>query len=516
MSAESATQIARAGAKACISQNGAGSLCLRSCAGIDVTHESKIQPTEALISSSSVIAAGAASAHGALVEDAHKVVHFVGACGAGMSALLQYRLLGGGRATGSDRSFDRGEQQPARERLEALGARIHPQDGSGIPGADLVVASTAVEADIADLARAREMGKPLVARADLLAHHVAGPSLAVAGTSGKSTVTAMTFEILRHSGRDPGLIAGGRLRAVTALGLLGNAWRGSGPLVFEADESDGSLVRHQPEAAVVLNLQRDHMEPDKVLEQFRTFRARTRGPFAVGDDPNLQDLRPGAVVFGFGPEAAVRAESLDLRRDDLSFRIGRQAFRLPLPGLHNARNALAAAALCHACGVPFATSAEALSAYHGVLRRFDRAGTVRGVDVIDDFAHNPHKLRAVLALAASRSERVLAYFQPHGYAPTRFQWNDLIAVLSGSLRPADRLWIAPIYYSGGTVAKDVSSDGLVGELRARGAPVELAPDRGRWIEEVRARAATGDTVLVLGARDPTLPDLARAVVVALA
>ncbi|MBI4878050.1 MAG: UDP-N-acetylmuramate--alanine ligase [Planctomycetes bacterium] len=468
------------------------------------------------MSSSSVIAAGRVSELAALVENADKVVHFVGACGAGVSALLQYRLLGGGKASGSDRSFDRGEQRQARERLETLGARIYPQDGSGVGGADLVVASTAVEADIADLVRARELQKAVVARADLLAHHVGGKSLAVAGTSGKSTVTAMIFEILRHAGRDPGLIAGGRLHAVTALGLLGNAWRGSGPLVFEADESDGSLVRHQPEAAVVLNLQRDHMEPEKVLEQFITFRARTRGPFAVGDDPNLSGLRPGAVVFGFGPEARVRAEGLDLRRDSVSFRIGGQPFSLPLPGLHNARNALAAAALCHACGISWETAAEALAAYHGVLRRFERAGSVRGVDVIDDFAHNPHKLGAVLLLAASRSERVFAYFQPHGYAPTRFQWHDLVATFAAALRPADRLWIAPIYYSGGTVAMDVSSEGLVRELHARGAPVELAPDRGRWIEEVAARAAEGDTVLVLGARDPTLPELARAVVAALA
>ncbi|MFH0947043.1 MAG: Mur ligase domain-containing protein [Planctomycetota bacterium] len=447
----------------------------------------------------------------AAVAERDQRLHFVGLAGSGMSALAQYRVLQGGRASGSDRCFDQGEQEPVRAGLGSLGIGITPQDGSGVAGAAGVISSTAVEREIPDLIRARKLGLPIWHRAELLAEHLRGASLAVAGTSGKSTVVAMVFEILREAGEDPGLITGARLRSLMGGHLLGNAWSGKGPLVAEADESDGSLVHHHPEASIILNLHRDHMETEQVMEQFRLFKRQTRGPVVVSDDPNLRPLWKGAALFGTSRHARYRATGLWSERDGCGFRLEDVRFRLPMPGLYNASNGLAATAICHSVGIDLATAREALARFGGVHRRFELIGQARGVEVVDDFAHNPVKLAAVLTLAKSRSQRVLALFQPHGFAPTRFQRHELLEMFAATLRPEDRLWIAPIFFAGGTVCRDISSADLVRELAGLGAPALPVPDRERWPGEVAALAERGDTVLVLGARDPSLPALAREV-----
>ncbi|MEO6461767.1 MAG: Mur ligase domain-containing protein, partial [Candidatus Eisenbacteria bacterium] len=188
--------------------------------------------------------------------------HYAGVGGSGMSALAQFQVRLGGRASGSDRSFDQGGRDEAMAQLEAAGVTLFPQDGSGARGADCValVVSTAVEDTVPDLAVALERRLPILHRSELLARFVATErTIAVSGTSGKSSVVAMIFEALRGAGRDPSVITGGDLEALKAEGLWGNAWKGrSDLLVIEADESDGSLVRYEPAVGVVLNLQRDH------------------------------------------------------------------------------------------------------------------------------------------------------------------------------------------------------------------------------------------------------------------
>ncbi|MBK6939619.1 MAG: Mur ligase [Planctomycetes bacterium] len=450
-----------------------------------------------------------------LVDDPARRLHFVGVAGTGMSALAQVRAMGGGRVSGSDRSLDRKEAAEEAAFLRAAGVELLPQDGAGVVGADLVIASTAVEARIADLLRAVDLGIPVLHRADLLAHHVAGDSVGIAGTSGKSTVTAMVFEILRAAGRDPSLATGGRLLRLMDEGLLGNAWCGRGPFVFEADESDGSLVKHGPRHGVVLNLHKDHMDAALVLEQFRVFRERTRGGFVVSDDPPLAPLRDGACVYGFGPDATLRATRLELTRGGSTFEIDGVRFTLEHPGVHNATNALAAAALAHVRGIGLDVSAAALARFGGVFRRFQRVGTVAGVEVVDDFAHNPEKVKAVLSAAQGRARRVFAWFQPHGFAPLRFFGDDLVETVAETLRPRDEFDFAPVYFAGGTVTRDVDSGAYVDKLRARGARTALAEDRASWARAVAQRVEPGDVVLVLGARDPTLHAFARDVVAAL-
>jgi UDP-N-acetylmuramate--alanine ligase len=475
--------------------------------------------------------------------------HYAGIGGSGMSALAQAQVMGGGAASGSDRAFDRGERPGARAQLERLGIRIAPQDGSGVPGASALVVSTAVERDVPDHAAARQLGVPVVHRSELLARFVADHrTIAVTGTSGKSTVVAMVFEVLRGTGHDPSVITGGDLVLLQRQGLWGNAWVGrSDLLVVEADESDGSVVRYEPAVGVVLNLQRDHREMDEVAAMFRTFRARTREAFVAGEDARLADLAAGATVFGLGPGAVVRGVDLALEPGGSSFRVDDVRFTLPVPGRHNVENALAAIAACRAVGVPLAAMAPPLARFQGVGRRFQSLGVARGVEVVDDFAHNPAKIAAALATAQARAGavpgaaagstagmaaspapasveagsaptppgdvrgRVLAVYQPHGYGPTRFLRGDFVETFASRLRAADRLWMLEVFYAGGTATRDFSAADIVAEIAARGAAAEFAASREWLVGRIAGEARAGDVVLVMGARDPSLTHLARTI-----
>jgi UDP-N-acetylmuramate-alanine ligase len=440
--------------------------------------------------------------------------HYAGLGGSGMSALAQFQAMLGGRASGSDRAFDRGERGAARAQLERLGIAVFPQDGSGV-GDDCaaLVVSTAVEEQVADVAAARERGVPLVHRSELLAHFVSRlRTVAVSGTSGKSTTVAMAFEILRGAGRDPSVITGGELVVLQRAGLWGNAWRGgSDLLVVEADESDGSLTRYAPAVGVVLNLRRDHREESEVAAMFAAFRERTRERLVVGEADNLRGLRAGATVFGFGPEAELRGEDVRLEPDGASFSVGGVRFRLPVPGRHNVENALGAIAAGAALDVPLAEMVGPLARFAGVARRFQSLGAAAGVEVVDDFAHNPDKVRAALATAQARSARVLAVYQPHGYGPTRFLRAGFVAAFAEALRPMDRLWWLEVFYAGGTATRDFSAAEIVAEIAARGAAAEFAPSRPWLVERLGAEARAGDLILVMGARDPSLTDLAQAI-----
>ena len=441
--------------------------------------------------------------------------HYAGLGGSGMSALAQYQAMKGGRASGSDRAFDRGERTVAREQLERLGIRIWPQDGSGLadpadPAAALVV-STAVEEQVPDVAKARALGIPIVHRSELLASFVAGQrTIAVAGTSGKSTVVAMIFEILRGTDRDPGVITGGDLVTLQEAGLWGNAWAGrSDWLVVEADESDGSLVRYEPAIGVILNLQRDHRELEEVAAMFTTFAQRTRGTVVVGEA--LAPSFPRAQVFGTGRAATTRGERVELGPDSSRFEIEGVSFTLPVPGRHNVENALAAIAACRAAGVELAAMPEPLARFRGVGRRFQALGRAGGVEVVDDFAHNPAKIEAAIATAHGRARRVLAVYQPHGYGPTRFLRADFVRTFSTALAPTDRLWMLEVFYAGGTASRDFSAADIVAEIAARGTLAEFAPSREALVERVAAEARAGDLVLVMGARHPSLTALGRSI-----
>jgi UDP-N-acetylmuramate--alanine ligase len=444
--------------------------------------------------------------------------HYAGIGGSGMSALAQFQAMAGGRVSGSDRGFDRGERAEARAFLERLGITVLPQDGSGLAGdcAALVV-STAVESQVPDVAAAVARGLPVIHRSELLAHFVASHrTVAITGTSGKSTVVAMVFEILRGCGREPSLITGGDLVMLQREGLWGNASSGgSDLLVIEADESDGSLTRYEPAVGLILNLQRDHREEAEVAAMFAAFRARCRETAVCGEQIELASLIQGGEVFGFGPRATVRGGSIELGPDASSFEVDGTRFTLPVPGRHNVENALAAIAACRALGLTFPGMVAPLAVFQGVGRRFQVVGRARGVEVVDDFAHNPAKLAAAIQTAKRRAQRVLAVYQPHGYGPTRFLWRDFVRTFSDQLSGEHRLWLLEVFYAGGTATRDFSAADIVRDVAGCGVQAEFAPTRSALIERIVTEAREGDLVLVMGARDPSLTGLAREILAGL-
>ncbi|MFA5137847.1 MAG: Mur ligase domain-containing protein [Elusimicrobiota bacterium] len=439
--------------------------------------------------------------------------HFVGIGGSGMSALAQFHAMGGEAVSGSDRLFDRGEMRGLKARLAEAGISLFPQDGSGVgPGTRELTVSTAIEDSNPDIAAGRALGLRLVHRTDALADHVAAHrTLAVAGTSGKSTVTAMVYEVLAATGHSPSLITGAPLVSLEGRGLLGNAYRGTSDfLVIEADESDGTLPKYSPWLGMVLSLGKDHKEVPELLEMFRRFQGRCRRFVLNADYANLSGLRDGSRTFGF--EAGdVRGERLELEPQGSRFQVSGVRFEVPFPGRHNAANALAAAAACLEAGVPLEDCSKALASFAGVARRFQLVGTAGGIQVVDDYAHNPDKLRAVLAAGRLRAKRLRVVFQPHGFYPTRFMKDELIEAFGASLRDGDTLWMPDIYYVGGTTVKDISSGHITAPLKERGLDARHVPVREDIILEIAAAAQPGDLVLVLGARDPTLSDFARRV-----
>jgi UDP-N-acetylmuramate-alanine ligase len=446
-----------------------------------------------------------------LVHDKTARVHFVGIGGTGMSGYADFRALSGAATSGSDRGFDQGRNIPLQDGMAARGITIFPQDGSGVDGAAAVVVSAAVEADVPDYARAVQLDVPIITRAAwLAAHYRAYDCIAITGTSGKSTVTAMVFEILRGCGRDPSLMTGADLKSLLGAGRPGNTHVGTGPLVIEADESDKGIGGYTPLIGVVLNLQRDHDEPENMLPSFLAFKNNCRRACILSDDPALMPLRDGAIMVGETAPAPYTLTNIRPGYDRSVFNLGEHDFTVPVPGRHNVDNAAIAVATALSMNIPADDIARALAGYQGVARRFEVVADAGRITVVDDYAHNPAKIAAALRTAQARSARVMAYFQPTGFGPTRFLRHDLVAMFAEVLRADDFLYLAPIPYLGGTAVQDISSDDLVVDLAARGVTnAAVVPTRDEFLAAVPSLARPGDLILILGGRDATLPVFAR-------
>jgi UDP-N-acetylmuramate--alanine ligase len=434
--------------------------------------------------------------------------------GSGMSPLAQVLRHRGEAVRGSDRSFDRGENAPIRRALYDQGIAVHPQDGSGVPGSGEVVVSSAVEPDNPDVKVALSLDLPIRKRADVLADLFnASDGIAVGGTSGKTTVTGMVGHILVSAGRNPTVINGGIMLNAAGPPFLGNAICGRPSLtVIEADESDGTIALYRPAVAVVTNITLDH----KPLEELRTIFGRfaesaARSVVLNLDCPESIGLAvPEAVTFAIDrQEAAFSARDVRTLPDGSSFIICDVPFRLRVPGRHNVANATAAVAACAQFGVPVAEAASALAGFEGIQRRLQILGHSAGTTVIDDFAHNPDKVRATLATLKESEGRVIVVFQPTGFGPTRFLKDGLITAFSDGLGPDDLLLMPEIYYAGGTAVKDISSSFITDAVARRGVPAEFIPTRKDIAGRLVQIAERGDRIVVMGARDNTLTDFGR-------
>ncbi len=441
-------------------------------------------------------------------------VHFTGIFGTGMSALAQYLRFEGITVSGSDRLLDSEDTAPMRRSLEKLGCTIASQDGTGVKDdTDALCVSTAIEETNPDIAAARARGIPVVHRSDLLASIIASKkTVAVAGTSGKSTVTAMIFEFLSASGMSPSLISGAPLVRLEAQGLIGNAHSGgSNLLVVEADESDGTLIKYSPAIAVVLNVSKDHKGIDEIQGLFATLISRSSWAASNADDPLLAPL-PATLRFGRGGSAPWHADSEELLAASVTLTRAGIDYHLPLPGDHNLENLRAALCVCEHLGCDGPVLADAVKGFGGVARRFSITNTRQGITVVDDFAHNPAKITAAVTAARGLAGRIIAVYQPHGFGPTRFLRNEYIAAFRTLFREGDSLYLLPIYYAGGTAQKDISSADIIDGLGPVPFRAEAVEDRKQLLEKLSADAKQGNCIIVMGARDPSLPALVRKII----
>ena len=442
---------------------------------------------------------------------------FIGIAGSGMSALAQYLRGIGKDVSGSDRFFVPGEYNETKEKLEAEGIQCFPQTGEGInEHTDLVVASTAIEDTVIEIQKAKQLNIPVLRRSELLALIAQSKkTIAIGGTSGKSTTTAMLFDILEYAGLDPSIISGAGLVSIIRQGKIGNAKVGKGEwLVIEADGSDGSIVQYKPEIGVLLNVDKDHQEIDELMHVFGVFKANSRH-FVVNRSHALsrQLSQEAEQDFSTDPDipAGYTVTDFAQRGLSISFSVHGVPFTLNQVGRHNMENALAAITVANGIGVPLATCAGALAHYEGIYRRNQVLGHKNGVWVVDDYAHNPVKCAAAIASCQPLASKVVAWFQPHGYKPTRFLRADFVKEISAVLRPGDEMWMSEIFYAGGTAVKDISSNDLINDLKALGCAAYFVEDRNNFLEAVRPHLTNDCVLLLMGARDPSLEQFAKKV-----
>jgi UDP-N-acetylmuramate--alanine ligase len=453
-------------------------------------------------------------------------VFFSGIGGSGMLPLASIVRASGAKVAGSDRSLDAGRTPEKFDYLRSLGIQLFPQDGSGLQPGMTLVTSAAVEPTVPDVVRAKELGLTHLTRPEFLAKllNSAQRSIAVGGTSGKSTVTGMIGWILHACHRQPTVMNGAVMKNyVTPSAPFASALVGDSELfVSEVDESDGSIALYRPEIAVLTNISLDHKEMDELRQLFAHFLNSARKAVLNLDDPEARALAatvPQDKVIGYGfdsPGADFMGKDLRLEANGVSFAVQAESERhmvqLAVPGRHNASNALAAIAATRALGVAIEDSAAALGRFAGLRRRLETVGEASGVIVIDDFAHNPDKIAATLATLRAHPGRLLIMFQPHGYGPLAKMGEPLAEALANGMAADDRLYLPDPVYQGGTVERTRGSDWLAAEVGERGRTAEHIAERSKISDRLVSDARRGDRILIMGARDDTLIDYAQELV----
>jgi UDP-N-acetylmuramate--alanine ligase len=429
-----------------------------------------------------------------------------------MSGIAELLVNLGYDVTGSD-----AKRSESTERLEKLGVRVWAgHDAAHVGSADVVVVSSAIPSDNAEVAEARRRNIPVIPRAEMLAELMRlRYGIAIAGAHGKTTTTSMVALVLERAGLDPTAVIGGRLSAFGSNARLG---RGD-YMVVEADESDRSFLKLSPSIAVITNLDREHMESygswDNLQQAFADFANKV--PFygavvACADDPAVRELLPKltrrVITYGLDdqrPDVAgqdmrlaafgASCEVAQRSRDGAARPVG--TLRLRVPGRHNILNALGATAVGLEAGVPFARIASALEEFRGAERRFQMRGEENGVMVVDDYGHHPTEIAAVIAAArAGIDRRVLVVFQPHRYSRTSQLMHEFGTALNG----ADEIVLTDIYAAGEPPIPGVTVDALADAVRAAGrTPLHVVRALDELPRAVAAIARRGDLVITLGA-----------------
>jgi len=451
--------------------------------------------------------------HELLSGDDPRPVHFVGIGGAGMAGLAELFSRRGIAVSGCD-------QHPgsAAGDLARLGVSVVAgHDASHVGAARAVVHTSAVPPEHPELVAAREAGIPVIRRAEALGLAVNdGVVIGIAGTAGKTTTTVMTTEALREAGADPTGVTGGRVSSWGGNLSWGEPRPGAAALfVVEADEYDRSFLALSPTVAVVTNVEADHLDIYRDLEDIRETFARYVAPARVvvlcADDPGAASLAlpNSAEIIRYGlesPDARLVARGLRVAPGGTAFEIdydGKPAgsLTLPVPGVHNVRNALAALGAGIALGIPVGRMVPGLEAYSGVERRFQRVADIGGVTIVDDYAHHPAKIAATLeaARAAFPGRRLVVAFQPHLYTRTR----DFADAFGRVLAAADVVYLTEIYPARERPLAGVDAGLIEQAVRRAGQAVSWRGERAALAGALASAVRPGDVVLTLGAGDIT-------------
>jgi len=434
-------------------------------------------------------------------------IHLVGVGGSGMSGIAGVLLSSGYAVSGSDL-----RSSPVTQHLKKLGATIYEGHAAeNVHGAHVVVVSAAVPPDNVELVEAHKQKVPVIPRAEMLAELMrVKTGIAVAGAHGKTTTTSMIASVLAAAGLDPTFVVGGRVNQAGS-----NARLGAGDyMVVEADESDGSFLLLAPVIAVVTTIDREHLDHynslDEIQETFLQFANRV--PFygeviLCLDEPNVQAILPRVkrpvITYGVSNQSDLVISDVKLNGLSSEFRLNYRGddlgvFALPAPpGIHNVRNASAAAAVALALNVPAELIRQGLAKFSGVGRRFEIKGEFSGVTLIDDYGHHPAEIRATLEAARGCAyKRLLVLFQPHRYTRTQHLWEDFRL----SFNHADVLVVTDIYAAGESPIEGVTGEGLAEAISTAGhkSVVHSSTLQG-GIEFILREARPGDAVLTIGA-----------------
>ena len=443
----------------------------------------------------------------------------VGAGGSGMSAIAEVLAAMGHAVTGSDQAGS-----PVVEHLRAVGVDVAVGHDAGlVAGAEVVAVSTAIPPTNPEVAAARAAGLPVLRRAEALAAICgARRTIAVSGTHGKTTTTAMLALALRAAGQEPSFIVGGEVQGLGS----GAAWGRGGWFVVEADESDGTFVELAAEAVLVTNVEADHLDHwgtfDALRAGFRRFLEEAAGPRVVcADDEGAMRCATGldCLTYGTSPAATYRMVDVEPGPDGVGFTLEHDGeplgrIEVALPGLHNARNAAGVVVAALALGADLGLVAGALAGFPGVRRRWERRGEAGGVTFIDSYDHLPTEVAAALGAAGAGDwQRVVCVFQPHRYTRTRDLWRSFADAFAG----ADVLAVTDIYAAGQPPIPGVTGK-LVLDAVLDAHPWRRAawlPRRSDLLSYLSAELRPGDLCLTLGAGDlTTLPDELRPMVAA--
>ncbi len=434
-----------------------------------------------------------------------KNIHFVGIGGSGMSGIAEVLLKLGYHVTGSDAA-----KNAVTKRLETLGAVVFTgHQAKNIEGSDVVVTSTAISKTNPEVRAAIKATIPVIPRIEMLAEIARLKyTIAVGGTHGKTTTTSLVGQILKHATLDPTVIVGGRLKAVGTGGILGNG----DYLVAEADESDGSFLKLSPTIAIVTNIDDDHLDYYKTMEnleaafaQFANHIPFYGATYLCGEDAGVKRVLPKlsrrCSLYGFNKSFHLHAANVELNERGSHFDVvvkGKTlgSVSLPLSGKHNVLNSLAAIAVGVHLDLPFAKIAAALSEFEGVGRRIEIKGESNGVTIVDDYGHHPTEVKATLAAVKARwpKRRLVVLFQPHRYTRTQLLAKQFAAALTG----ADKLFLMPIYPAGEKPIRGVSTDSIAKHLKKK------SFDIWSWqhpIDDLISELKPNDVLLTLGAGD---------------